>query len=122
MFTLFAREGGAGGRPALWPLVFFVIRRHRLEVFGLEDLPALQALDVVDAVTSGDHRDLGMLAGGGFHTERLSPLIVFAGQMLSSPVFAAVTPYCKYYAKTRLATQHMVVGFGRALERIDLVH
>ena len=42
----------------------------RLEVFGFEDLPAVDALHVVHAVSTGEDDGFLMLAGG-LHNERL---------------------------------------------------
>ena len=42
---------------------FLVVkRRHCIEVFRLEDLPAIQAPEVIHAVAPGDHFRPGMVA------------------------------------------------------------
>jgi hypothetical protein len=45
-------------------LVVVHFDRYRLKIFGLEDLPAIETLYVVDTVPSGDDRGFLMLTGG----------------------------------------------------------
>jgi hypothetical protein len=42
----------------------FGVDRYRLEIFGLEDLPAVETLDIVNAVAAGDYRGSFVLTGG----------------------------------------------------------
>jgi len=49
-------------------LVFFDF--HRLKVFGLENLPALEAFDIFHAIASGNHLGTGVVASG-LHKQRL---------------------------------------------------
>ena len=51
-------------------LFLFFLDFDGLEVFGLEDLAAIQAFDVFDAVASGNHLGTGMVASG-LHKQRL---------------------------------------------------
>ncbi len=57
---------------------------HTLEVLGLEDLPAIHAADVVDAISAGDHFRPGVIADG-FHRAKVIPLILFKPAILSRP-------------------------------------
>jgi hypothetical protein len=43
---------------------------HWLEVFGLEDLTAVQAFYIVDTVSPGNHLGAGMVTNG-LHNQRL---------------------------------------------------
>jgi len=53
------------------PLFFlFVFGGDGFEVLGFEDLPAIDALDIVDAVAAGQYDGVFMLAGG-LHNQRL---------------------------------------------------
>ena len=66
-----------GGNPALHgsdghnegELLFVLFYLYGFKVFGLENLAAVQALDVVDAVAPGDDLGAGMVAGG-WHKQR----------------------------------------------------
>jgi hypothetical protein len=51
-------------------LLLFGLDSDRLEVFGFEDLPAIEALHVVHAVSTGEDNCFLMLAGG-LHNQRL---------------------------------------------------
>ena len=62
----------------------FVGGGDRFEVFGLEDLPAVQATDIVDAVAARDHFRSRVLADGFHKDSKLSP-ILFETMELSSP-------------------------------------
>jgi hypothetical protein len=53
-----------GGR-----LLFVLFYLHGFKVFGFEDLEAVQAFDVVDAVAPGDDLGAGMVASG-WHKQR----------------------------------------------------
>jgi hypothetical protein len=45
-------------------LFLFFVYGDGLQVFGLKNLPALQAFDVVYAVSPGNHLGTGMVASG----------------------------------------------------------
>ena len=51
-------------------LLLFGLDGNRLEIFGFEDLPAIEAFHVVHAVSSGKDDCIFMLAGG-LHNQRL---------------------------------------------------
>jgi hypothetical protein len=63
MFLEFVNCGG-GGR-----LFLFFLDFHWFKVFGFEDLTAVQTLNVVHAVSSGDYLGTSMVASG-LHTLR----------------------------------------------------
>ena len=45
-------------------LFVFFVGRDGLQVFGFENLTAIQAFDVIDAVAPGNHLGSGMVASG----------------------------------------------------------
>jgi hypothetical protein len=51
-------------------LLFFFVCGDGLQVFGFKNLSAIQALDVVYAIASGNHLGTGMVASG-LHKQRL---------------------------------------------------
>jgi hypothetical protein len=51
-------------------LLLVGLDRDRLKVFRFEDLPAIQALHVIHAVSTGDD-DCFLMIAGGLHTQRL---------------------------------------------------
>ena len=51
-------------------LLLFGLGGNRLQVFGFEDLPAVEALHVVHAVSSGKD-DCFFMVAGGLHNQRL---------------------------------------------------
>ena len=51
-------------------LLLFGLDRNRLEIFGFEDLPAIEALHVVHAVSAGED-DCILMVAGGLHNQRL---------------------------------------------------
>jgi hypothetical protein len=56
----FAREKkGASGTGLL-----VILRRDRIEIFRVKDLPAVQAADVIDTVAAGNHLGPRVLARG----------------------------------------------------------
>ena len=58
------RNGSRGGG---WPRLFFLVfNGHRFEIFGFEDLPAIQTFNVVDAVPARDHLR-SLVVTGGLH-------------------------------------------------------
>ena len=67
-------------RRRLWPaenhsadLFVVVLYFDGFEIFGFENLPAVEALDVIDAVAPGN--DLGSIViAGGLHTNALMDL------------------------------------------------
>lgn len=48
----------------MWKLFFLFVYGDGLQVFRLENLTAIQAFDVIDAVTSGNHLGTGMVTSG----------------------------------------------------------
>ena len=46
------------------------LRGHGFQIFGFEDLPAVEALHVVHAVSTGED-DCFLMLAGGLHNERL---------------------------------------------------
>ena len=58
------------GFESLRGLFFVSLGGHRLEIFGFEDLPAIEALHVVHAVSAGEDDCIFMVAGG-LHKKRL---------------------------------------------------
>ena len=51
-------------------LLFFFLNFHGFKVLSFEDLPAIEALHVVHAVSTGEDDSFLMLAGG-LHNQRL---------------------------------------------------
>jgi hypothetical protein len=49
--------------PRYQALFVFRVDRHRLQIFGFEDLPAVEALHIVDTVPTGDDGCSFMLTG-----------------------------------------------------------
>jgi hypothetical protein len=45
-------------------LFLFLFCGNRLQIFGLEDLTAIQALDVIDAVAPGNHLGAFVVTSG----------------------------------------------------------
>jgi len=66
-------------------LFFFFLDFHGFDVLGLEDLPAVQALHVVDSVSSSDDLGAGMLAG--LHMQELMRFILTVRRAMSSPPY-----------------------------------
>src|SRR5690348_1222481 len=66
-------------------LVVFV-GLDRLEVFGFKNLPAIEALHVVDSVPAGDYLGPVVVTGGGLHSSALMRSIVTAPNPMSSPL------------------------------------
>jgi hypothetical protein len=52
-------------------LLVFLFNCYWFEVFGFEDLPAIQTFDVLDAIASGDYLCLGVLTSV-LHKARLT--------------------------------------------------
>src|ERR1043165_9620225 len=57
---------------------------YGLKVFGFEDLTAIQALDVFDAVAPGNHLGTGMVASG-LHKQRLDEVYFIRLRELVKP-------------------------------------
>jgi hypothetical protein len=51
-------------------LLLFGLDRNRFQVFGFEDLPAIEALHVVHAVSTGED-DCSFMVAGGLHIQSL---------------------------------------------------
>lgn len=67
-------------------LLVVVVNLNGFEVFGFEDLPALEAFHVIDAIAAG--YDLSSIVfADGLHTERFIGIILAARMSLSSPPF-----------------------------------
>jgi hypothetical protein len=49
-------------------LFVFFVDLDRFEVFRLENLATVEALDVIDTVASGNHLGTGVIAGGYHNT------------------------------------------------------
>src|SRR5690349_20178315 len=64
-------------------VVFFGF--DRLEIFGFKNLPAIEALHVVDSVPAGDYLGPVVVTGGGLHSSALMRSIVTAPNPMSSP-------------------------------------
>jgi hypothetical protein len=73
--------------PVAAALFFFFLDLHGFDVFGLEDLLAIQTFHVVDAVSSGDDLGAGMLASG-LHKQRLDEIILTVRRAMSSPLLS----------------------------------
>ena len=56
-------------------LLLFGLGGHRFEVFGFEDLPAIEAFDVVHAVSTGED-DCFLMLAGGLHNQHLEIRII----------------------------------------------
>ena len=50
-------------------LFFFVVHFHGLQVFGFEDLTAVEAFKVLDPVASSNDLGTGVVAGGKHNSE-----------------------------------------------------
>lgn len=68
-------------------LFLFVLDFHGFKVFSLEDLPAIQAFHVIDAISAGDHLGAGMFASG-LHNKRLDEVYFTHAQAHVKPSFA----------------------------------
>jgi hypothetical protein len=71
--------------PVAAALFFFFLNLHGFDVFGLEDLLAVQTFQVVHAVSPGDDLGSGMLASG-LHKQGLDEIILTARRAMSSPL------------------------------------
>jgi len=71
-------------------LFVVVLNLDGLEVFGLENLAAVQAFDVIHAVASGYHLCPGVVASGK-HKQRLDEVYFNRLSMLVKP------PTCKHF-------------------------
>ena len=67
-------------------LFLFFLDLHGLEIFGFEDLPAIQAFEVVHAVASGNHLGTGMVASG-LHKQRLDEVYFNRLRVVVKPPF-----------------------------------
>ena len=47
-------RGPAADQGSAPTLLFVVVHGHRLQIFGFDDQTAVQAFDIIDAVTTGD--------------------------------------------------------------------
>jgi hypothetical protein len=72
-----------GLRASLPGLLLVGLDSHRLQVFGFEDLPAIEALHVVNAVSTGED-DCSFMVAGGLHIQNLDlGIIVMVQQAVS---------------------------------------
>ena len=62
----------------------FLVGIHRIQIFGFEDLIAIQAADIVDPVPPG--KNLGSLMLTGVHKVQDYFLILVAEMPMSSPL------------------------------------
>jgi hypothetical protein len=70
-------------------LLLIGIDGNRLEVFGFEDLPAIEALYVVDAISTGED-DCSFMLAGGLHIQKLGLGIIVMIQQVVSRVAVTV--------------------------------
>jgi hypothetical protein len=83
-------EDGAG-------LFVFSLDGNRLEIFGFEDLPAVETFDVVHAIAAGDDYCSFMLAGG-LHRERSGiRIILMIGEAVSRVCGPVLVSFLKLY-------------------------
>ena len=61
----------------------------RLQVFGLEDLPAIEALHVVHPISTGED-DCSFMLAGGLHIQKLGLGIIVMIQQVKSRVVGTV--------------------------------
>jgi hypothetical protein len=72
--------------------LFFVgLGSDRLEVFGFEDLPAVEALHVVHAISTGED-DCSLMLAGGLHIQRFEIRII----VMIRGAMSRVCNGCKY--------------------------
>ena len=75
--------------PGVWRLsgnlrlILFVVNTHRFQIFRFENLTAIKAADIIDAIASRYHLSFFVLAG--LHTRGRYFLILFAAPRKSSP-------------------------------------
>jgi hypothetical protein len=62
--TLGAVFAGIRHPASVFKLFLFFLGFHGFQVFGLEDLPAVQAFYVVDAFSSGQNQGMSVRTGG----------------------------------------------------------
>jgi hypothetical protein len=75
---MLSEEAGGG-------LLFVLFGVDRLEILGFEDLAAVEAFHVLDAVAAGNHLGPGVFANGKHKTALLMKNILSAHTFLSSP-------------------------------------
>ena len=88
--TLQGRGEGPGGA-RLSCLLLVLTGWDGLQVLGFEDLTALQTLNVVDAVASGNHFGARVLANA-FHTNRVIPYSIRTAGLVKCPQGRRVMP------------------------------
>jgi len=54
-------------------LFFVFVDLYRFEIFGLEDLLAVEAFDIIDTLSAGDHLCSGMVTSG-LHSQSVGRL------------------------------------------------
>ena len=64
-------------------LILFVVNTHWFQIFRFENLTAIKAADIIDAIASRYHLSFVVLAG--LHTRGRYFLILFAAPWKSSP-------------------------------------
>jgi hypothetical protein len=65
------------------PALFFLFfNSYRLEIFGFEDLPAIETFNVVDAVPARDHLR-SLVVTGGLHKKetRIRPILMIQNSL-----------------------------------------
>jgi hypothetical protein len=65
-------------------LLVVILDFHFFEVFGLEDLAAIETFHVVDPISAGDHLGAGMVTSG-LHNRGLMKIILPMSNRMSSP-------------------------------------
>jgi hypothetical protein len=63
-------------------LFFLVFNSHRLEIFGFEDLPAIETFNVVDAVPAREHLR-PLVVTGGLHKKEteIRPILMIQDRL-----------------------------------------
>ena len=62
----FLLNPGLSQRVSASPLLVFFVHSHRFQIFGFNDCTAVEAFQVVDAVTPGNNHSAVMLANGRY--------------------------------------------------------
>ena len=67
-------------------LLFVFLSFYRFEVFGFENLAAVEALHIVDSVPARDYLGAGVVTSGGLHGSTVMRIILTAPFAVSSPL------------------------------------
>src|SRR3954463_9803535 len=79
-----------------WQLFVVVLDLDGLEIFGLENLAALEAFDVFHALSAGNHLGTGMVASG-LHKQRLDEVYFNRPRSVVKPPCCSELQF-KFYA------------------------